>query len=328
MSRFLNELWGQIGTFFGMFFDKNVVSHIIDVAVVAFLIYKLIQLVRETRGEQLVKGFVLLAICYGAALILDLSLLTRLVTQIFQFGIIAMLVIFQPELRRALEQVGRSQFRFFGLFGAPKTIAQEDRQSIMQVIDAVSEACIQLKRQKMGALVVFEQRLKLADVIATGTLIAAEPTSQLLVNLFFNKAPLHDGAVIIRDCKILAAGCILPLSQDEQISSDLGTRHRAAIGMSEDSDAIVVVVSEETGTISVAKNGMLTRNFTAIALKSMLESIFLPEEEKQIMPNIKKIILPSKRKRKNERNKREEKTDTGSGREADRAKKGNESKKQ
>ena len=325
MGQFLNDMWGQIGIFFGMFFDKDVVSHIIDVAVVAFLIYKLIQLVRETRGEQLVKGFVFLAACYGGALLLNLQMFTRLVTQILQFGIIAMLVIFQPELRRALEQVGRSQFRFFGLFGSPKTLAEEERKNMTRVIDAVSEACVWLKRKKMGALIVFERRSKLADVIATGTLVMAEPTSELLVNLFFDKAPLHDGAVIIRDCKIFAASCILPLSQEEQLASDLGTRHRAAIGMSEDSDAIVVVVSEETGTVSVARDGMLTRNFTAVTLKSTLEALLLPEEEEsKIMPNIKNIILPSKRKSKNERIKREKRE--RSNRRTDGSAKGNKSK--
>ncbi len=301
MGQFFTELWEQILSFLKIFFLQNPIPHIIDVLVVAFLIYKLIQLVRETRAEQLVKGFVFLAIFYGVALILNLQLLIGLVTQIFQFGIIALLVVFQPELRRALEQVGRSQFRFFGLFSGTRKMAEEDQKRMLGAIEAVSEACLQLKRQKMGALIVFERKSRISDVIDTGTSIKAETTPELLLNLFFNKAPLHDGAVIIRDFKIFAAGCILPLSHEAGITSDLGTRHRAALGMSEDSDAIVVVVSEETGAVSIARNGILTRNFTAATLKATLQKLLIPEEEEgKIMPNIKSIILPSKRKSKNE----------------------------
>jgi len=300
MSQFFASGWENILTFLKVFFDQNAISHIIDVLVVAFLIYKLIQLVRETRAESLVKGFILLAICYGVAWLLNLKMLITLVTSIFQFGIIALMIVFQPELRRALEQIGRSQFRFFGLINGNGTVAEAEYGRMMQAIDAAAEACVQLKRQKMGALIVFERRTHITDVIDTGTLVGATPTTELLVNLFFNKAPLHDGAVVMRDATVYAAGCILPLSQDTQIDSELGTRHRAALGMSEASDAVVVVVSEETGTISIARNGMLTRNFTAITLKATLETILLPAEE-DTKSNIKQWIQGSKRKKKDER---------------------------
>ena len=230
----------------------------LDILVVTFIIYSAVKLVRETRAGQLVKGLLILVAVYLMAWYLDLTMLNELLNYFFQFTVVAFLVIFQPEIRRALEQVGRSGKNL--PFGGRDR--EEENSQTRRAINAVADACMNLQRLRMGALIVFERETKLGEIIDTGTIVEAKPSAPIIGNIFFNKAPLHDGAMIIRDGVVYAAGCILPLTSNDSVSVDLGTRHRAALGMSENSDAVVVVVSEETGQVSIALNGILTRNYT------------------------------------------------------------------
>ena len=249
----------------------------VDVLAVSFIIYSGIKLVRESRAEQLVKGLLLVVVIFGLANYLQLYMLKGLLSTFFQFTIVALLIVFQPELRRALEQMGRNGVsKPFTLAAAPKD-AEAELQLQRKGILAVGEACMTLQKLKMGALIVFERKTKLKEIVDTGTVVNAEPTAAIIGNIFFNKAPLHDGAMVMRDGMVYAAGCILPLTKNDSISIDLGTRHRAAIGMSENSDAVVVVVSEETGQISIAVNGILTRHYTKETLINALETMTLPE---------------------------------------------------
>ena len=249
----------------------------VDVLAVSFIIYSGIKLVRESRAEQLVKGLLLVVVIFGLANYLQLYMLKGLLSTFFQFTIVELLIVFQPELRRALEQMGRNGVsKPFTLAAAPKD-AEAELQLQRKGILAVGEACMTLQKLKMGALIVFERKTKLKEIVDTGTVVNAEPTAAIIGNIFFNKAPLHDGAMVMRDGMVYAAGCILPLTKNDSISIDLGTRHRAAIGMSENSDAVVVVVSEETGQISIAVNGILTRNYTKETLINALETMTLPE---------------------------------------------------
>lgn len=247
-------------------------SDAVDIILVSFIIYNAIKLVRETRAGQLVKGIVILLVLWGLSYVLKLYMMETLLNYFFQFSLIALMIVFQPEIRRALEQLGRSGIAkpdwSFGLVGDADETLKRDRRAI----NAVVEAAAQMSKQKTGALIVFEMRTKLGDIIDTGTVINAVPSAPIICNVFFNKAPLHDGAMIIRDGMVYAAGCILPLTKNDKVSIELGTRHRAAIGMSENSDAVVVVVSEETGQISLVVNGIITRNYTRETLRSELEA--------------------------------------------------------
>ena len=247
-------------------------SDAVDIILVSFIIYNAIKLVRETRAGQLVKGIVILLVLWGLSYVLKLYMMETLLNYFFQFSLIALMIVFQPEIRRALEQLGRSGIAkpgwSFGLVGDADETLKRDRRAI----NAVVEAAAQMSKQKTGALIVFEMRTKLGDIIDTGTVVNAVPSAPIICNVFFNKAPLHDGAMIIRDGMVYAAGCILPLTKNDKVSIELGTRHRAAIGMSENSDAVVVVVSEETGQISLVVNGIITRNYTRETLRSELEA--------------------------------------------------------
>lgn len=206
---------------------------------------------------------------------LDMVSLSWLLTKLFDYAIIAVVVIFQPEIRRALERMGRSNLSSFGLNQTP----DERRQRMQECIDAVCKASQSMQDQKVGALMVFERGTPLGDIVNTGTVVDAAPTQPLICNVFYPKSPLHDGAMILRAGRVHAAGCILPLTPNTDLSRELGTRHRAAIGMSENSDAVVVVVSEETGNISIAVNGVLTRGFNGVTLRAQLESYLLAEED-------------------------------------------------
>ena len=248
---FITGLWD---TFVALLHTFSL-SDALDVLLVSFIIYNGIKLIRETRAEQLVKGIIILMGVYAASV-----------------------VIFQPEIRRALEQIGRSKLGGKYWFQISSEEAEKALQKKRKCLNAVVEASGKFQKSKTGALMVFEMQTKLGDIIDTGTIVNAEPSVPLIGNIFWNKAPLHDGAMVIRDGVIYAAGCILPLTKSDTVSVDLGTRHRAAIGMSENSDAVVVVVSEETGQISIAVNGVLTRNYTRETLQSALEALLLPEE--------------------------------------------------
>lgn len=266
----------------------------VDIIIVAFLIYGVVKLVRETRAGQLVKGLFLLVILFIISSYFNLVMVSRVLAYFFQFAFVAILIVFQPEIRKALEQVGRNNV---GQSIAAVVTGRDrsyDRAQIRKAINAVVDGVGILQQLKMGALIVFERKTKLGDIIETGTQINCKPSGQIVGNIFFNKAPLHDGAMIIRDGMIHAAGCILPLTKNTSVSAELGTRHRAALGVSEESDAVVVVVSEETGQISVAVNGVLARRFTRDTLRDVLEGYLIPQEEASTVRR-KFGVLKSKR---------------------------------
>lgn len=266
----------------------------VDIIIVAFLIYGVVKLVRETRAGQLVKGLFLLVVLFIISSYFNLVMVSRVLAYFFQFAFVAILIVFQPEIRKALEQVGRNNV---GQSIAAVVTGRDrsyDRAQIRKAINAVVDGVGILQQLKMGALIVFERKTKLGDIIETGTQINCEPSGQIVGNIFFNKAPLHDGAMIIRDGMIHAAGCILPLTKNTSVSAELGTRHRAALGVSEESDAVVVVVSEETRQISVAVNGVLARRFTRDTLRDVLEGYLIPQEEASTVRR-KFGVLKSKR---------------------------------
>ncbi|MHB1151015.1 MAG: diadenylate cyclase CdaA [Eubacteriales bacterium] len=241
------------------------IMDIIDILIVSVVVYYLIKFIRERRAGKLAAGVVILMVFEAAGQILDFMALQFLMQNVFQVGIIALIVVFSPELRSALEKMGGLSLR-----NLRSITEQKDIQAITSMINDLCEALFDLSKDKTGALVVIEISTKLGDVIKSGTLLNAEMSPFLIKNIFFNKAPLHDGAVIIRDTRIYAAGCFLPLSENTDIIKDLGTRHRAAIGMSENSDAIILVVSEETGIISMAHEGKLRRSYDYMSLRREL----------------------------------------------------------
>ncbi len=239
---------------------------LIDILIVAFIVYKAVEFLRESRAGQLIKGILILLVISVLANLFGLVSLKWLLEKLFDYALIAVVVVFQPELRRALEKVGRSSFATI----AKGQFSDNGSEKIDSCIAAVCKSVVTMADKKIGALIVFERDTMLGEIANTGTLINADSSSEMIGNIFFPKSPLHDGAMIIRGDKILAAGCILPLTANNDINSQLGTRHRAAIGMSENSDAVVVVVSEETGTISVAMNGVITRDYNSVTLKEVL----------------------------------------------------------
>lgn len=282
MADFFITAWNNILLFFASY---NWLIDTLDIVLVAFLIFFIIRLIRDSRAEQLMKGILLLGIMYLVAYLLHLTTILYLLRAIFDNGLIVLVVIFQPEIRRALEQAGHSQkglSRLFGGFSSVDSVAQIEQWE--KAIEATSSAVELLQKQKMGALIVLERATRLGEIVHSGTLIEAEPSGELIANIFYNKAPLHDGAMIIRDGKVYAAGCILPLSDNLQINRELGTRHRAGVGMSENSDALVVIVSEETGTISLADGGELTRNFTKETLTKTLADRLLWNQNEPKVP--------------------------------------------
>ncbi|MEK0317453.1 diadenylate cyclase CdaA [Cohnella sp. 56] len=241
-----------------------------DILIVSYLIYRMILLVRGTKAVQLLKGILLLVITWALSTWLNLYTLKWVMNQLFPFGVVTILIIFQPELRRALEQLGRGT-----LFSRSSLEEQDISHPINEVIKAVQY----LARRKIGALIVFERRTGLGDYIETGIKMKSAISSELLINIFIPNTPLHDGAVILRESEIMAAGCYLPLSENPFISKELGTRHRAAIGISEVCDAISVVVSEETGHVSLALNGQIVRD---IKEESLISKLF--DELRQTKP--------------------------------------------
>ena len=243
---------------------------VLDVLILTYVIYLLLKLIRETRAGQLVKGIIFLVAGYFVSKAIGLKVVSYLLQNALSMGVLAMIILFQPELRRALEKAGRSKFgiRLFGL----GQNSDELKQKWKPAIDAICDSCVELSATCTGALIVVERQVRLGEQIETGTILNATPSKEVFGNIFYPKTPLHDGAVIMRDGIILAAACFLPKpAKDALINKKLGSRHRAAIGMSENSDAIVIVVSEETGQISVAINGKLTRDYTHDKLKVLLE---------------------------------------------------------
>lgn len=266
---------------------KNVIASMtpidgLDILMLSIIIYALMKWVKETRAEQLVKGIAVLGAAYGIAAILEMKAITFLLSRTFDIGLLALLIMFQPELRRALEKVGHTKVGQLGVFQLGSEMSDETVAKWNTAIEAICDACDDLSATTTGALIVIERQTKLGEQIDTGTIMNALPSKEVFGNIFYPKTPLHDGAVIMRDGIILAAACFLPKPQKEElINKQLGSRHRAAIGMSENSDAVVVVVSEETGCISVAENGTLTRNLTRDSLKKLLRTKLLPEKPQQ-----------------------------------------------
>ena len=254
---------------------------IIDILVVAFIFYKGYMLIKETRAEQLLKGIAFIIILIPISAILNLSMLYFILSKTLTIGIISVVIIFQPEIRRALEHLGRSAFEDKHGF-----VDKEQRNIyVNEIVNAVSN----LADSKTGALIAIEQGTGLGEIISSGTIIEAKITSNLLENIFVVNTPLHEGATIIGKDKILAAGCVLPLTNNKEINKKLGTRHRAGIGLSEISDALVIIVSEETGIISLAINGRLTRNYDKDRLRSILLKIMDHREEKNVKTAGKKV---------------------------------------
>ncbi len=245
---------------------------LIDIVIVAVIFYKLLMLIRETRAEQLIKGLIVLLAVFNISKFLQLHMIQYILENTFTVGIFAILVVFQPELRRALEYIGRTRWLSVSI---SEIIKEELKHNIEEIVTAVST----LSRTKTGALIVMERDTGLNEIVDTGTLIEGKISALLITNIFEHNAPLHDGAILIKKEKIMAAGCFLPLSIKTDLSRDLGTRHRAALGMIENSDALVVVVSEETGAISVAMDGNLNRFLDTSDLRDILMENFVLEEK-------------------------------------------------
>ncbi len=247
----------------------------LDMVIVSFLIYHLIKFIRESRAGQLVKGILVILVAYFLACQLNFKMLSTILNNFFQFSIFGILIVFQPELRRALEKLGRSNFKDYWSFKNFRREEDSYNEKYRKLINVISDSVLSLSEEKMGALIVFERKTRLGDIISTGTVIKSKPSVPLICNIFFNKAPLHDGALIIKDGLLYAGGCILPLTKSERLSRKLGTRHRAAVGISENSDAVAVIVSEETGNISIAVNGVLETYSNLRVFKKDLEKLLL-----------------------------------------------------
>jgi diadenylate cyclase len=241
------------------------IASVMDILVVSYILYKGYMLIKETRAEQLLKGIILIIFLIPISSFFNLTMLNWILTKTLTIGVLSIVIIFQPEIRRALEQLGRTAFN-------DKHIL-EDEETMEKVITEIANSAGNLSESKTGALIVIEQVTGLGDIINTGTKIDALVSSALLENIFVVNTPLHDGATVIRNNRIVSAGCFLPLTSNNDLSKKLGTRHRAAIGISENSDALIIVVSEETGTISLAMNGRITRNYTKDRLKKVLINI-------------------------------------------------------
>lgn len=252
--------------------SMNIYS-VLDILVVSYIFYKAYNLMKETRAEQLLKGMLLLVLLIPISSLLRLNMLYWILSNTLTIGVLSMVIIFQPEIRRVLEHLGRATFNEVHILN--------DEEKMDAVVREVTNAASNLSKLKTGALIVIEQRTGLAEIVTTGTKIDAIISSALLENIFVVNTPLHDGAVIIRNDRIAAAGCFLPLTTHDDLSKSLGTRHRAALGISENSDCIVVVVSEETGTISLAVNGSLTRNYDKDKLKDILTRILRKRQDKK-----------------------------------------------
>lgn len=252
------------------------IPDIVDIAIVTYIFYKVYTFIKDTRAEQVLKGMLFLLVATKVSEIFNLHTLYWMLENTLTVGLIAVLIIFQPELRSGLEYIGRTKFTFLGKNNY--TISEEQ---LKKDIEEIVECLYSLSRQKIGALIIMERDTRIGEVINTGTIIDAEISRQLLINIFIPNTPLHDGAVVIRDGKVKAAACFLPLTESKDLSKDLGTRHRAAIGVSEISDCLSLIVSEETGAVSIAKSGKLYRNMTKERLTNILRSNLKSSDQDQ-----------------------------------------------
>ena len=267
------------------FFSLLRLADIVDVAIVALVFYYLSHLIREARVGQILKGIIIFIVATWISGILQLNAINFILRNTMQVGILALIILFQPELRRILERIGRTNFNSF---------FHDNTVDHVKTASEITKAACALSRARLGALIVIEGKSGLGDIFGTGTQINANVTSDLLITIFFNKTPLHDGAVVIHDDKILYAACVLPLTSDESLSRELGTRHRAAIGLTENCDASVIVVSEETGIISIAHDGKLTRNYSEPtlleAVTKILQGNVTDDENKNKIHKWKELI--------------------------------------
>ena len=248
------------------------VRDILDMAIVAFVFYKILILMKSTRAASLLKGVLVFLAALMLSFVLEMRSITFIMRSLVNWGVLALVILFQPEIRRILEEVGSR--RFIAFFSRT-----EAGTAVEQAIDQTVLACTEMSQSRTGALIVFERENVLDDMVRSGTVLDAAVSSELLKNIFFVKAPMHDGAVIVRNGRVLGAGCMLPLSKNVNLSRDLGMRHRAGIGMSENSDAVVVIVSEETGSISVAIGGMLKRHLKPETLTNILRNELIPQDQ-------------------------------------------------
>ncbi len=266
----------------GMSYIKTIgFADAVDIIIVAYLIYKAIWFVRRTNSRNVARGILLLVVILILSYIMGLTMINFLMRRATELGLIALVVLFQPELRRLLERVGSS-------LSTNRSISTPVLET---AISQVVQACSDMSSSRTGALIIFERAVDLGSIMFTGTMINADVSAELIKNLFYNKAPLHDGAVIIRDARVAAASCVLPLTKSQNLSKDLGMRHRAGIGLSEQSDAVVVIVSEETGAISLAVDGSLKRHLNAASLTQLLhQELIIDEEEKDWKDRAKELI--------------------------------------
>ena len=261
MNSFINNIISSIS-----------ITDVLDILIVAFVIYKILGFIKESRAEQLIKGLLVLVLAFFLSSVLNLYTLNWILRGTMALGVFALVVVFQPELRRGLEYVGRSKI-VRGPFG------QLDKDKAKSITDEFVKAVDSFSNSKTGALIVLERETALTDIAETGTQINADITAQLLGNIFYEGAPLHDGAVIIRADKLYAAGCVLPLTENKNLNKDLGTRHRAGIGITENSDAIAIIVSEETGIISMVIDGKLTRFLDTKTVEKTLLNLYISNNE-------------------------------------------------
>ena len=269
------------------------ITDVIDMAVIAYLVYRLIRWIRRTSSAQVAKGIVLLLAALWLSSLLRLTVVNFILGRAVEVGLIAIIVLFQPELRRVLEQVGRS--------GLGSMFGKNRSSDLSNVISHTVNACIDLSKGKVGALIIFERKNLLEGAVKTGTVLDAAVSSELLKNIFYPKAPMHDGAVIVRDGRVEGAGCMLPLSGNIHLSRELGMRHRAGIGVSESSDAVAVIVSEETGSISVAVGGVLKRHLSPETLERLLSNELLPMDPETKRDNRKSKMRKFFRKKKDKK---------------------------
>lgn len=266
----METLWAQIQTVLWNVFNRPTIADVLDILIVAFLLYELLMLTKETRASAVLKGLVTLVVASWVSDLLGLTALNWVLLNVVNNGTVVLVILFQPELRKALEQLGRGAIH--------KTAVSADLEESGHIVSEITSCLLTLSRRRVGALIVIEQRIGLKDVIETGTSLNSQISAALLENIFEPNTPLHDGAVVIRGPRIMAAACILSLGEGKGISRELGTRHRAALGVTETTDAISLIVSEETGTISVARNGRLTRHLDRAALEDLLLSIYHQKE--------------------------------------------------
>ncbi len=279
MSAFFGFLTQNLKTF-------DFFSDTFDILIVTLIVFLIIKFVKETQAAPLMKGIILLLAIWAIADIAKFNATSFIIKSVLEFGVLAIIIIFQPEIRSMLERFGRTKFNLKTVFNVKES--RED--TLINCVNVITSSCRAMSKTKTGALIVVEGNTKLGDIINTGTVVDAAMSDEMVQNIFYPKAPLHDGAAVVRDGRVLAAGCVLPLTKNKDLPSELGTRHRASIGMSEVADCVVVVVSEETGAISVAHNGTLTRGLDEKQLQDILNVHLHLEQEKTMTDKAKELL--------------------------------------